>query len=101
MAGGSSQAGRSVTSKILAILFASETSRRALNLTEISKFASLPLSTTHRLVGELVDEGILSRNGNGGIQLGLRLWAIAQNTGRQLRDTARPLPRSGLVFLDR
>lgn len=90
MAGGSSQPGRSVTSKILAILSAFETSRRALNLTEISKAADLPLSTTHRLVGELVDEGILSRTGNGGIQLGLRLWAIAQNTGRQLRDTARP-----------
>src|SRR5690606_13097572 len=63
---------------------------RSLNLTEISKSADLPLSTTHRLVGELVDAGILSRTGNGGVQLGLRLWAIAQNTGRQLRDTARP-----------
>lgn len=90
MAGGSSQPGRSVTSKILAILSAFETTRRALNLTEISKAADLPLSTTHRLVGELIDEGILSRTGNGSIQLGLRLWAIAQNTGRQLRDTARP-----------
>ncbi len=90
MAGGSSQPGRSVTSKILAILSAFETTRRSLNLTEISKSADLPLSTTHRLVGELVDAGILSRTGNGGVQLGLRLWAIAQNTGRQLRDTARP-----------
>lgn len=90
MAGGSSQPGRSVTSKILAILAAFETTRRSLSLTEISAVADLPLSTTHRLVGELVDAGMLSRSANGGIQLGLRLWAIAQNTGRQLRDTARP-----------
>ena len=90
MAGGSSQPGRTVTSKILAILSAFETTRRTLNLTEISKAADLPLSTTHRLVGELVEAGMLSRTPNGGIQLGLRLWAIAQNTGRQLRDTARP-----------
>lgn len=90
MAGGSSQPGRSVTSKILAILAAFETTRRSLSLTEISAAADLPLSTTHRLVGELVDAGMLSRSANGGIQLGLRLWAIAQNTGRQLRDTARP-----------
>jgi DNA-binding IclR family transcriptional regulator len=90
MAGGSSQPGRSVTSKILGILSAFETTRRSLSLTEISVAADLPLSTTHRLVGELVDAGILSRTSNGGIQLGLRLWAIAQNTGRQLRDTARP-----------
>ena len=90
MAGGSSQPGRSVTSKILAILAAFEATRRSLSLTEISAAADLPLSTTHRLVGELVDAGMLSRSANGGIQLGLRLWAIAQNTGRQLRDTARP-----------
>lgn len=90
MAGGSSQPGRSVTSKILAILAAFETTRRSLSLTEISVAADLPLSTTHRLVGELVESGMLSRSANGGIQLGLRLWAIAQNTGRQLRDTARP-----------
>ena len=90
MAGGSSQPGRSVTSKILAILAAFETTRRSLSLTEISAAADLPLSTTHRLVVELVDAGMLSRSANGGIQLGLRLWAIAQNTGRQLRDTARP-----------
>ncbi|GAA3301677.1 IclR family transcriptional regulator [Glutamicibacter nicotianae] len=90
MAGGSSQPGRSVTSKILAILAAFETTRRSLSLTEISAAADLPLSTTHRLVGELVESGMLSRSANGGIQLGLRLWAIAQNTGRQLRDTARP-----------
>ena len=55
MAGGSSQPGRSVTSKILAILAAFETTRRSLSLTEISAAADLPLSTTHRLVGELVD----------------------------------------------
>lgn len=90
MAGGSSQPGRSVTSKILGILGAFETTRRALSLTEISQAAELPLSTTHRLVSELVDAGMLSRTANGGIQLGLRLWTIAQNTGRQLRETARP-----------
>lgn len=90
MAGGSTQPGRSVTSKILAILAAFETSRRSLSLTEIAQATELPLSTTHRLVGELVEWGMLSRTANGGIQLGLRLWAIAQNTGRQLRDTARP-----------
>lgn len=90
MAGGTSQPGRSVTSKILAILAAFETTRRALSLTEIAASANLPLSTTHRLVGELIEAGMLSRTPNGGIQLGLRLWSIAQNTGRQLRDTARP-----------
>lgn len=90
MAGGNRDPGRTVTSKVLAIMEVFETSRRALSLTEVAEAAGLPLSTTHRLVNELVDWGMLSRGPNGGIQLGLRLWAIAQNAGRQLRETARP-----------
>lgn len=90
MAGGSRQPGRSVTSKVLAILSTFELSRGSLSLTQIAEEADLPLSTAHRLVGELVDEGMLARGPHGKIQLGLKLWSIAQNTGRQLRDTARP-----------
>lgn len=90
MAGGNREPGQSVTAKVLAIIGVFETSRRSLSLTEISKASGVPLSTTHRLVAELVDAGMLARGPHGGIQLGLRLWAIAQNTGRQLRDTAKP-----------
>lgn len=90
MAGGGREPGRTVTSKVLAIIEVFETSRRSMSLTEISRLSGVPLSTTHRLVGELVDWGLLSRGANGNVQLGLRLWAIAQNAGRQLRDTARP-----------
>lgn len=90
MAGGNREPGQSVTAKILAIIGVFETSRRSLSLTEISNASGVPLSTTHRLVGELVEGGMLARGPHGGIQLGLRLWAIAQNTGRQLRDTAKP-----------
>lgn len=90
MAGGSSQPGRSVTSKVLAIIGVFETSRRSMTLTEIAEKADVPLSTAHRLVGELTDWGLLSTGVNGRVQLGIRLWAIAQNAGRQLRETARP-----------
>lgn len=90
MAGGSRQPGRSVTSKVLAILSTFEQSRGSLSLTQIAEEADLPLSTAHRLVGELIDAGMLANGPHGKIQLGLKLWSIAQNTGRQLRDTARP-----------
>lgn len=90
MAGGSRQPGRSVTSKVLAILSTFEQSRGSLSLTQIAAEANLPLSTAHRLVGELIDAGMLANGPHGKIQLGLKLWSIAQNTGRQLRDTARP-----------
>lgn len=90
MAGGSRDPGRSVTSKVLAILEVFETSRGALSLTEICEKSGLPLSTVHRLMNELTDWGLLSRGANGRYQLGIRLWELAQNAGRQLRETAKP-----------
>ncbi|VXC31762.1 IclR family transcriptional regulator [Arthrobacter sp. 8AJ] len=90
MAGGSRDPGRTVTSKVLSILEAFETSRGALSLTDIADKSGLPLSTAHRLVNELTDWGFLSREPNGRYQLGIRLWELAQNTGRQLRDAAHP-----------
>ncbi|MCQ9165410.1 MULTISPECIES: IclR family transcriptional regulator [unclassified Arthrobacter] len=90
MAGGGRDAGRSVTSKVLAILEVFEKSRGPLSLTEICGQSGLPMSTVHRLMGELTDWGLLSRGANGRYQLGIRLWELAQNTGRQLREAARP-----------
>lgn len=90
MAGGSSESGRSVTSKVLALLFAFESGRRSLSLSELAETAGLPLSTTHRLVGELVESGALARDPQGRVQLGIRLWELGQNAGRALRDTAHP-----------
>lgn len=90
MAGGNRTPGRTVTSKVLAVLHAFELDPRPLALTEIAGLAELPLSTTHRLVTELVDGGLLTRTGDRQYQLGLRIWELAQHVGRQLRDTARP-----------
>ncbi|GAA1495267.1 IclR family transcriptional regulator [Paeniglutamicibacter kerguelensis] len=90
MSGGNREPGRSVTSKVLAIIEVFEASRRSLSLTEISELSGVPMSTAHRLVTELLEWGMLSRGPNGKIQLGLRIWAIAQNAGRPLRDAAKP-----------
>lgn len=90
MAGGGREPGRSVTSKVLAIIEVFERSRRSMPLSEVAAQAGLPVSTTHRLVAEMTEWGLLSRSANGNVQLGIRLWAIAQNVGRQLRETARP-----------
>lgn len=90
MAGGSRDPGRSVTSKVLAILEVFEKSRSQLSLTEICEQSGLPLSTVHRLMNELTEWGLLTRGANGRYQLGIRLWELAQNAGRQLRETARP-----------
>ncbi|MCY1158398.1 MAG: IclR family transcriptional regulator [Citricoccus sp.] len=90
MAGGNRDPGRTVTDKVLSVLTAFEKERRSLALTEIAALADVPVSTAHRLVGELTDWGFLSRTPQGRYQLGLRIWELAQNVGRQLRETARP-----------
>lgn len=90
MAGGSRDAGRSVTSKVLAVLSAFEGTRSSLSLSEIAERADVPLSTAHRIVAELTDGGLLAKGAHGRYQLGIRLWELAQNAGRPLRDTARP-----------
>ncbi len=82
--------GRSVASKVLRILEAFEPAPAPLSLTQIAESAALPLPTAHRLVGEMVRWGALERDSTGRYHVGLRLWEVAQNAGRQLREAARP-----------
>lgn len=90
MAGGNRDAGRTVTAKVLSILGAFEKEPRPLALTEIAELADLPVSTAHRLVGELAESAFIERNAEGRYQLGLRIWELSQNVGRQLREAAHP-----------
>jgi DNA-binding IclR family transcriptional regulator len=82
--------GRTVTSKALSLLDAFEGGPAALSLSDLARVADIPLPTAHRLVGELVEWGALERDEQGRYCVGLWLWKVAQNAGRQLRDTARP-----------
>lgn len=82
--------GRTVTSKALALLGAFEQGPTALSLSDLAAHAEVPLPTAHRLVGELVEWGALERDAQGRYTVGLRLWEVAQNASRHLRDTARP-----------
>jgi DNA-binding IclR family transcriptional regulator len=87
-------AGPSVASRLFAILdaFTAPAPARALSLTEISQRASLPLSTTHRMVAEWVSWGGLTRLDDGRYSLGLRLWEVGVQTptARNLRTIALP-----------
>jgi DNA-binding IclR family transcriptional regulator len=76
MAGNAASAGRSVTSRALAVLGAFDPKHRRLTLTEIAGRAGLPVATAHRLVGELVDWGALARTPSGEYVIGRRLWDV-------------------------
>jgi len=76
MAGNSTDSGRSVTSKVIAILMTFR-SGEAYSLTEIARLTGLPVSTAHRLATELLDWGMLQRTGEGQFRIGTQLRAIA------------------------
>jgi len=75
VAGNSSEAGRSVTSKVVAIL---ETFCHGAihSLTEISHRTELPISTVHRLATELASLGLLDRTDDSHYRAGLPLRII-------------------------
>lgn len=79
MAGNATESGRSVTSKITAILMTfTESSEHS--LTEIARLAGLPVSTAHRLTSELAARRLLERTGEGHYRAGLPLRTIGSTT---------------------
>ena len=75
MAGNSAEPGRSVTSKIVAILLTFRDGNEH-SLTEIARLTCLPVSTAHRLVTELAGWGVLERTDESMFQIGMRIKAI-------------------------
>ncbi len=69
--------------------------RPNLALSEVARRAGLPLTTTHRLLGELCESGALERDGDGTYRIGLRLWEIASLAPRGV-----PLREAALPFLE-
>jgi DNA-binding IclR family transcriptional regulator len=62
------------------------------SLSELSHHSGLPLTTTHRIVTDLLAWGALERTADGGLQIGLRLWQVASQAprGLGLREVALP-----------
>ncbi len=85
-------AGPTVASRVIAVLAAFSVDHVALTLSQLSRRSGLPLTTTHRLVGELATLGALERDERGRYRIGVRLWEIASLAPRTvgLRESAMP-----------
>lgn len=81
MAGNSTEAGRSVTSKITSILM-TFTEGSEHSLTEIADRAELPISTAHRLAAELTSWRLLERTAEGLYRAGMPLRMICSGAPR-------------------
>ncbi|MGH3351674.1 MAG: IclR family transcriptional regulator [Nocardioides sp.] len=90
MAGGSG--GRTVASRVLALIGAYDATHRRLTLSELAARADLSLPTAHRLVAELVEWGALVRDKDGTYAVGRRLWdaGLLAPVATDLRSVAVP-----------
>jgi DNA-binding IclR family transcriptional regulator len=86
---------RSVTARAFAVLQAFTPEHPALTLSEIARRAGLPLTTAHRLVGELRASQALEREADRSYRIGLRLWELASLAPRGV-----PLREAALPFLE-
>jgi DNA-binding IclR family transcriptional regulator len=61
-------------------------------LSELARATALPLTTVHRLCGQLQEEGVLERLPDGAYRVGLRLWELGMLAPRThgLREAALP-----------
>ncbi|MFI7439736.1 IclR family transcriptional regulator [Nonomuraea indica] len=90
MAGGAREGGRSVTSKVLAILGAFDSAHQQLTLSDLARRSGVALSTAHRLVAELEAWQALGRTSDGRLRIGMRLWELGQLAPGRLQDMAHP-----------
>jgi DNA-binding IclR family transcriptional regulator len=81
-----------VIARVLRILDAFTPAHPQLTLSQLSRRASLPLSTTHRMVDELTRWRALERDEHGRYRIGLRLWEVGALAprGLGLREAAMP-----------
>jgi DNA-binding IclR family transcriptional regulator len=84
---------RSVFSRALTVLSAfAHAPDGERSLTDLARLSGLPLTTVHRLAGQLQREGVLERLPSGTYRIGLRLWELGMLAPRShgLREVALP-----------
>lgn len=89
---------RSVTGRAFAVLNSFSTKHRRQSLSSIARRSGLPLTTTHRLVHDLVEQSALVRGVDGDYEIGRAIWALGTlaSVQAELREIA--LPYMGDVY---
>ncbi len=85
--------GESVLARAVRVVDAFRPGETTLQVSEIARRSGLHLATTSRLVAELVRLGLLTRDGDRRVRLGLRLWELGSRASPvlSLREAAMPL----------
>ncbi|MEU9575803.1 IclR family transcriptional regulator [Streptomyces chilikensis] len=91
-----SPSGETVTERIVRVLETFDTDRTVQTASGIGRRAGLPSSTAHRMVADLVECGLLERDEEHRVRLGMRLWELALRGSHALR-----LRQAALPFMER
>lgn len=83
---------KSVTGRAFSVLDTFDATHRHQSLAQIARRSSLPLTTVHRLVHELVAQGALERTSDGSYEIGRKIWSlgILASLHSDLREIALP-----------
>lgn len=92
-----SPSGDSVTERLLRVLETFTPTRTVQTASQIGRRAGLPSSTAHRFVGELVEVGLLERDEDQRVRVGMRLWELATRSSAALRLRQAAMPAMELV----
>jgi DNA-binding IclR family transcriptional regulator len=90
-----SEPGRTVSSRLLEVLFAFSSGRPRLSVADLTRMTGMPRATVRRLVLELVSVGALQCDDTGRYTVGLRLWQLGT-----LAPLTEPLRTLAQPFID-
>ncbi|MBT2535766.1 IclR family transcriptional regulator [Arthrobacter sp. ISL-69] len=92
-----SPSGESVISRVVRLMSAFDRNLPTMTLSGLAHRAGLPLTTTHRLVDDLVVHGLIERLPDGSLRSGMRMWELAARGSRALTLQELALPFMGDV----
>ncbi|MBO9578213.1 MAG: IclR family transcriptional regulator [Microbacteriaceae bacterium] len=87
-----SESGDSMVERVVRILGAFDAGRTDLTASEVARRAGLPMSSAHRIVGDLLRTGLLERDAEGRVRIGMRLWELTTRGSRALALRQAALP---------
>ncbi|MGW0018106.1 IclR family transcriptional regulator [Rhodococcus sp. NPDC003382] len=87
-----SPSGDSILDRVVRILESFDDAQPALTVSALARRSGIPQATMYRLVGEMVHHGILAREPDGTVRLGMRLWELVARSSpaKDLREAALP-----------
>ncbi|KXC05902.1 IclR family transcriptional regulator [Microbacterium hominis] len=92
-----SPSGDSLTSRLVRVLETFTADRTVQTASEIGRRAGLASSTAHRIVDDLVAAGLLERDDDRRVRVGMRLWELALRGSGALRLRQAALPAMAAV----